>query len=377
MDDIFVIQPDKIRHINSFGGTEHITQHEIPKKQCKRDCNGTHAEHCGEIRNAARALFSSGVLLFRQLLSETENRLAFGFSFALRLAFFVRFGFLARKLLLELLQIRQHLLCGLVALIQNGVHGFGSDPLELRRDVVSQFMRRSRRAGDVLQSDLLGRVGVKRKRMREHLVHDNAERIQIASCISLQTARLLGSDIMHRSHCGLRPLGAVSVFKRSDAEICDFDDAVFVDHDVLRLDIAMDNAVIMCVLKGLADLRGKERRLLCRELSLLSEILLHCDALDELHHDIVHLLAVADVIYRNDVRMRKHRDSLRLSLEPSAQLNVCRDFIAQDFYGDKAIQPAVQSLKDNRHSAASDNLQDLVTVFQQHSDISLHRLLHV
>ena len=171
---------------------------------------------------------------------------------------------------------------------------------------------------------------------------------------------------------GLATALLVDILKRGDAEISDLDHVVVCNHDVLRLNIPVDDAVGMRVLQRLADLRGVVQRLCGAEYTVLRHALLECFALNELHDDILRLAAVADIVNRDDIRLREHGDRVRLRLEAVFQFGVRRHLIAQDLDGDIAVQLVAHGLVNDRHAAAADDLQDLVAVIQHLADIAIH-----
>ena len=92
-----------------------------------------------------------------------------------------------------------------------------------------------------------------------------------------------------------------------DAEIRNLDGSVFEKHYVLRLNVAMNYALVVGVLKRTENLRCKMHSLLPRYNALLLDILLESNTLDILHDDILELVAVADIINLDYVWMREHR----------------------------------------------------------------------
>ena len=164
----------------------------------------------------------------------------------------------------------------------------------------------------------------------------------------------------------------MDILERGDAEISDLDHVVVRDHDVLRFDVPVDDAMGVRVLQRLADLRGVVQRLSGAEYAVLCHALLERLALDELHDDILRLSAVADIVDRDDIRLREHGDRVRLRLEAVFQLGVRRHLIAQDLDGDIAVQLVAHGLVNDRHAAAADDLQDLVAVIEHLADITIH-----
>ena len=57
-------------------------------------------------------------------------------------------------------------------------------------------------------------------------------------------------------------VGGLLAEQFGQAEIGDFHPSALVDEDVFRLDVAMDHALVMGELKGIADLRNNRQGLL-------------------------------------------------------------------------------------------------------------------
>ena len=125
---------------------------------------------------------------------------------------------------------------------------------------------------------------------------------------------------MNRANCGIGHCSRFASAESCNAEIGDLDSTVFEKHYVLRLDVAVNDALVMSVLKCAEDLRCKMHGLLPRYNALLLNILLERDTLDILHDYILELVAVADIINLDYVRMRKHSYRLGLILESAAEL---------------------------------------------------------
>ena len=89
------------------------------------------------------------------------------------------------------------------------------------------------------------------------------------------------------------------------------------DHDVPRLEIAMDHASAMRAVERLGDLRAVLENIGQRQRAALEPVGERL-ALEQLHDQIV----IADVVKRADVRMVELRDRLRFALEPQFELRV-------------------------------------------------------
>jgi len=74
-------------------------------------------------------------------------------------------------------------------------------------------------------------------------------------------------------------------------------------HDIARLEIAMDDAGTMCGVEGFGDLDTVQNRLLRRQPSAFQPVREGL-AFQKLHHQELDPVLVADVEQRTDVRMR-------------------------------------------------------------------------
>ncbi len=109
-----------------------------------------------------------------------------------------------------------------------------------------------------------------------------------------------------------------------DAEISHLDAAVLQNHDVVGLDVPVDDAPAVGVLQRLGDLGGEVKGLPPAELNFLFQILLEGDALDQLHDDIVAVAGMGYVIDAYNVGVGEHRDRLRFRVEAAAEFRVLR-----------------------------------------------------
>lgn len=88
---------------------------------------------------------------------------------------------------------------------------------------------------------------------------------------------------------------------------------------IMPRECACSSALAICV--------EKLQRFSPVEPALLLEILLERNALDELHNNIIEVIRVRHVVHAHNVRVRKHRDGLRLGMEPAAELLILRELL--------------------------------------------------
>ena len=222
----------------------------------------------------------------------------------------------------------------------------------------------------MLDGDGNGVVALERESPRQHFVEHDARGVDVRARVCAVAPRLLGRHVVHRAERLLRErVGGVG--EAGDAEVSDLDAAVAKHHDVLRLDVAVDDAARMRVRERLHDLRDEVQRLTPVELAALFHILLERDAVDELHDDVLRRGA-RHVIDRNDVRVGKHRDGLGFIVEAAAEIRVAREIAFQYLDRHKAVEPVALGLIDHCHAAAADQLKQLIAVVQHSADHLIH-----
>ena len=215
-----------------------------------------------------------------------------------------------------------------------------------------------------------GAVPLKGQTAGEHLIEHHAGGVNVAAGIGAVPSRLLRRDIVDGAQ-GLLGQSLGGVLQTGDAEVSHLHTAVPKDHDVLRLDVPMDNTPAVGVAQATHDLGNEVQRFPPVQLSPLLHVLLQCDTIDEFHDDILGIAAPGHIIDRHDVRVGQLRDRLGFRVEAAAKILILRQIIFQDFDGHQAVQPMALGLIDHRHAACADAFQDLIAVIQHFSDIRI------
>ena len=220
----------------------------------------------------------------------------------------------------------------------------------------------------MLYRDLTDARAVKRLLSGKHLVHGNAERIDVASRVGILASGLLRRNVVYRAD-RLALILVYLVFERGYAEIPDFYCPVAQQHDVLGLDIAVDDTALMRVHKGFCDLLCKMQDLAPRERAFFIHVLPERDAVYKFHNYVLDNIAVADVIDRDNIGVRQHCDRVRLRAESASELLVRRRIVAHYLHCDISVEPVVKRLVNDRHSALADNLKNIVAPVKKLSNI--------
>ena len=114
---------------------------------------------------------------------------------------------------------------------------------------------------DLLERDRDRVIAIKGNGTRRGLVHHDAKRVDVGRGAKLLALRLLGRDVVGGSQDGVIG-GQVAVLGTCDAKVHDLDVAIWLHHDVLRLDVAMDDVMSVGDREGLGYLRANLRDLL-------------------------------------------------------------------------------------------------------------------
>ena len=161
-----------------------------------------------------------------------------------------------------------------------------------------------------------------------------------------------------------------------DPEIRHLHISLTVDDDILRLDIPVHDAHLMRELDTGRRLQRDGDGLLRVHASRTFDVVFQCDALDELHHDIVQLRLriIDDVIHRDDVRMIQLRSCLGLVLKLPDEILILAVLLLQDLDRDHTPHLPVVGTIDIAHATLSDQRIDLIT-FVEHLSLLQHHIV--
>ena len=122
----------------------------------------------------------------------------------------------------------------------------------------------------------------------DHFVHDDSEGVDVRAGVHLLEIDLLGRHVLRRSEHDSRSGHAVGVHEPGQPEVHDPDIALPVDHDVLGLEVAVDDAQPVGLGQAFGDLDG--------DADGLGRVAIWPDAADE----ILEVLAL-DVFHGDEV----------------------------------------------------------------------------
>ena len=193
------------------------------------------------------------------------------------------------------------------------------------------------------------RVALKRSPSRHQLVEHGTEAEDIGAVIDVGGAHLFRRHIAHstqhesrfgaaghRRHHRRSSVGPPDTNRFGQAEVEDLCAAVVRDEDVLRLQVAMDDAFVMrrrkaaCDLDGDVDGTSRGRR-------SLGQFLSKRFALKQFRHDEVETALFTDVVHGQDVRMAQRGDGARFLFEPAQPVGIRGDRRRKNLDGDIAM----------------------------------------
>ncbi len=148
-----------------------------------------------------------------------------------------------------------------------------------------------------------------------------------------------------------------AVDQLSQAEVGDLHPPLTIEQDILRLDVAMDDSLLVRELQRVAELRHDRHRLLRRQMPDL-EHPAEVRAVHVLHEEVVPPLHLPEIINRDDVGMVQPSQRPRLADEPLLKARIAIDARRKDFERDQPIEPAMACLVHHPHSAAPHQFDD-------------------
>jgi hypothetical protein len=148
-------------------------------------------------------------------------------------------------------------------------------------------------------------------------------------------------------------------------EVEHFDRSVSGDLDVARLQIAVDDSLVVRGLERRRDLSRQAQRFVERQprgrTRALGEHLGKRLAFDQFHHQIIR----SDVVQRADVWMIERGDRARFALEALAET------LVGELDGDVASEPGIAGSIHDAHAASPDLGRDLIRA-NSRADVHFH-----
>ncbi len=214
----------------------------------------------------------------------------------------------------------------------------------------------------MLLEQLRQRLGFEGASAGEDFVEDEAERVDIAPDGDLLSAQLLGRHIGRRAGPNVRDLA-----DRRQAEVHDPDPARAVEHDVRRLQIAVQHAALVRGGESRADLPRDLEPLVFRQPADAAEQDREILAVHVLHRDEQLAVDLPDVVHAADVRMRHGPRGPHLVVELREPHRVAQEIRRQEFQRDLLPEAQVVGAIDLSHAAAPEQAQHAISVVEHHA----------
>ncbi len=147
--------------------------------------------------------------------------------------------------------------------------------------------------------------------------------------------------------------------EHGEPEVEDLDHALLRQEDVLRLEVAVHDAALVCGREASRDLEsvldgltGRNRR--------RGQAAAQRFAFQKLHHGVDRSVVLADVVNPQDVRVGQRSDGARLRMESPEGVRASTERFRQDLDRDFAAQAGVLRPIHLAHPARSERGEDLV-----------------
>ena len=255
--------------------------------------------------------------------------------------------------------------CGLVAVIGFLGKRTRHDTVDLGRHLHDRGRLHGVVLHDLLRKRPLG--SLERLQAGQELVEDDAGRKNVGPVIDGLPLDLFRRHIGRRTdhRAGLRGLALLRlrVDHARHAEIGELRMPLDVDHDVGRLDVAVDDPGFVGEIQRPKQFRHEPER--SRDIESLARVkpVLEFLAVDVLHHDVGHVAFGTEVVDLHDIAMVEARDRAHFALE-ALRVHL-RHFLVEllDENGldrDAAVQPRIAPVIDQPHRALAEHAFDLV-----------------
>ena len=163
----------------------------------------------------------------------------------------------------------------------------------------------------------------------------------------LRIGLLFGGAVTRRANGGLRGVFRSGEFARitpgvgcaehlGNAEVSNLHPAGFVEQEILRLDVAMNDAPVVGKLQGVAQRRHDGQGLFWSEFSRPQE-LAQVHTIHKFHQQIIKSAGLSKVVNGDDVRMVQSGQCLRLACETLGKFRVKHPLWRKEFECDEAV----------------------------------------
>ena len=220
-------------------------------------------------------------------------------------------------------------------------------------------------------------VRLERQRARDHFVSHHAERVDVAPAIELRPGKLLGAHVRGgseyrtrlRQFLFARLISGVAALGDPEVEHLHKIDLAgpLGEHHVLRLQIAVDDALLVCLVQRTANLLHDVIDPWSRHTPVVDDHIGKRLSVDELHRDVkITAGGLPEIIKRDRVRVLEAYDGAALAVETPLNLDVLRKFREERLYRNPPDGGAHLLLGDvdASHAAFAEKAHDSVPPFE-------------
>ena len=193
----------------------------------------------------------------------------------------------------------------------------------------------------------------------EHLVDDHAEGIDVCPVIHIGSCQeTLRCDVIRRAVLDFSR--GVGVLVTGEPEIHDFGLPVFSDEDVGGLDVAVDDVLVVRVLKRITKLCDETAGMGRCHLIAMNQTM-QVQTVDVLHHEVkMAFRGLTKVVHGGDVCVCESGHGTRLDDEAAGVVLMERSGRGQQLDGHPAVQRHLSSEIDSPHSTDTQDVVKLV-----------------
>ena len=204
-------------------------------------------------------------------------------------------------------------------------------------------------------------AATERRPAGQHLVEDATQRPEVAALVDLHAAGLLGRHVGDGADCRAR-IGepARRAGQLGEAEVEDLHLAVLGQHEVRRLDVAMDDAGVMGPRQPARHLQGDVDRLADGQRAAGDARPQRLAGVERHGDEQATVLGAVDVVDGADVRVVEGGGAARFAVEAIAGRRVPGEVRRQELERDMALEVRVEGLVHDPHAPTAHLLEDLV-----------------
>ena len=204
-----------------------------------------------------------------------------------------------------------------------------------------------------------GRVALERHPARDHLEEDRAQRVDVRPLVGVLALDLLGRHVLGRPDDHSLGGHAGGAQGAGDPEVHDLGVPLFIHHDVLGLEVPVDDAQVVGLGQPFADLLGDGDRSAGRQRPGLLDQPLEVLPRHILHRDEQLLAVLVELVHPADVLVGDPAGQLDLVPEAVNRLLVEGDIGVENLEGDLLADFLIVGAVDDAHPAGAQLLDEL------------------